>query len=613
MKKMFLRLNYLAAITLLLLPALTFAQAEQAQRARSIKISGLKAFQLASIKKIMNTRFPSAFAWVPFVRYPKYDESVLQSDVTNIRNFYIDNGFFETQVKYNAETIGKTQKVDIKINIVEGQRSRMKKVIIDYAGPLDEELKRSINSKVALSTYTYFNADAYEASKQSIENYLLEQGYPDTDVTGQVVVDRDAHAAEVTFTVSPGQKFFFGPTKVGGNETVDTRYILRELTYKEGNPFSLSQLYLSQQNIFKLGVFDNVLLKPMKESGKKDVPVDIRVEEAKKRTLQIGVGYGYEDKVRTQASWTKRYIFQTPNSFSITGKYSSLGYSGILEYDQPYLWARENSLAVTSGYKRDFFVSYSNEQISAQPKITRILSKDKNSQAYIAYDLEVNRPLSVDPLVRDMLIETNPGNYYFVSGFIAGITQAAVAEPLYPTRGHVLSLALEYSSFFLGSELDYLKVFSDMRFYYDPIDGLITSVRLSGGLIRPFRFTRDVPIFKRFFLGGSSSVRGYPFQSVGPKDATGQPLGGEYSVLGNAEVKYPIYKNLKGTVFLDAGDVYQTNFDFTFDTLKYATGLGALYLTPIGPVRLEFAFPFDSQTSVDIKNYTLYFSLGPSF
>ncbi|OGS11040.1 MAG: hypothetical protein A2386_00510 [Elusimicrobia bacterium RIFOXYB1_FULL_48_9] len=144
------------------------------------------------------------------------------------------------------------------------------------------------------------------------------------------------------------------------------------------------------------------------------------------------------------------------------------------------------------------------------------------------------------------------------------------------------------------------------------ISEFIIASRLKFGFISPSRFTADIPIFKRFFSGGSYSVRGYGFQQIGPKDEAGNPLGGRYQIEGNIELRYPIVGKLKGIVFVDSGSIYQTNFSFNESELSYGVGTGVRYVTPIGPIGIDLAFPVLLR-QINFDAYNFYLTIGQGF
>ncbi|NIS08618.1 MAG: BamA/TamA family outer membrane protein, partial [Candidatus Dadabacteria bacterium] len=115
----------------------------------------------------------------------------------------------------------------------------------------------------------------------------------------------------------------------------------------------------------------------------------------------------------------------------------------------------------------------------------------------------------------------------------------------------------------------------------------------------------------RFFTGGSTTMRGFPFQELGPLDGSGDPVGGNTLLLGNLEARYPIYKKLGGVVFLDYGNVFPDEFDFKIDDIKYAVGTGLRFDTIVGPLRVDFGYTLNPEPNID--RFQFFLSIGHAF
>jgi outer membrane protein insertion porin family/translocation and assembly module TamA len=424
-------------------------------------------------------------------------------------------------------------------------------------------------------------------------------------------VDKQLHEAYVTFVADPGPFRRFDGVSVSGLLEVREPDILRELAFSGGMPYSVSRVDQSQRNVYRLGLFRSVAIVPLPAGPGGEVPLEIRVEEEKKHSVRLGVGYGSEDHLRLQAIWSRRYLFRRPSILNISARYSSLLWSGALEYNQPYFVNRFTTLGVRAGYDREYSVSFVNERISSQVRAGRILGR--SFEGFAAYNLEVNRPLDISASMVSDIEATTPGQFYFISGLLLGIKGNTTGNTLNPSEGYAYSLLLEPATHLLGSGVDYLKGYGEVRAYYPVAQPVVAAVRAGAGFIRSSRFTTTIPIFKRFFLGGSNSVRGYPYQGIGPLDAQGNPTGGEYMAIANLEFRFPLYRKLNGVVFVDGGNVYRGSFDFRFSNLRYATGMGLRYNTIIGPVRLDIAFPVEPPEPLDVRRYSVYISLGNAF
>ena len=162
------------------------------------------------------------------------------------------------------------------------------------------------------------------------------------------------------------------------------------------------------------------------------------------------------------------------------------------------------------------------------------------------------------------------------------------------------------------------------RIYYPFLENLIGSGRLRLETIQETETSEFIPINKRLFLGGSNTVRGYGFQEVPPLDAAGNPIGGRTALNTNLEMRYPIYEELSGVIFLDTGLIDLQPFSLSLSDTRYSCGLGIRYDTIVGPLRVDFGYNLNPPTGADIgdtdnpdevvgKRWQIYFSIGQAF
>ena len=607
MKHMMRRAHVFFIFVLILAAFGRLACAEE-YRVRELSFSGTHDIKAGALKKVMETLTPSRLAWIPFVQLPPFDRNMFEDDMKAVKNYYESRGYYHTQV-HPSVTMNESKKTArILIHVDEGSPTRVKGITID-AGSVP--LPAGTLKAVILTKDEEFLVDKYTTSKRDLENFLMNNGYGNATVSGKVVVNKKTYTADITFIVTPGVRQQFTTVFLSGNETVRDNDILRELAFKQGDMFSQARITETQRQIFRTNLFSSVIVEPEKSEEDNDVPVSIEVEEREKHSTMLGLGYGSEDRFRVNAEWTKRYLFNSVRTLNVSFRYSSLLLSGVVNLTQPYFIDRFSSLGVNTGYQRDYLPSYSNEQVSSKVRVGRVLTD--TLETYIAYNLELNRPVSVSDSLLQQLLETRTGDYYFISGLMFGIQYDTVRNKLAPTGGATCSLYIEPATFLLGSKLDYLRGIAEARVFQQLVPKYIGALRCRAGFITPSRFTRDIPVFKRFFSGGSNTVRGYSFQSLGPVDSAGSAIGGHYIFEGNIEIRYPVYKDLGGVVFMDGGNVFMNKIDYSNFDLKYGAGIGLRYSTIVGPLRVDLAFPLDPFPELAVSRYAIYFSLGNAF
>ena len=185
------------------------------------------------------------------------------------------------------------------------------------------------------------------------------------------------------------------------------------------------------------------------------------------------------------------------------------------------------------------------------------------------------------------ILKDNAGNSH-VNNLALILERLSVNDKYYPTKGTQHKLEWDYSVKGLGSDYDFNRITWQSCKYYTPGSFFTFAFRTKLGWVQDFGNTNDVPYFERFFVGGSGTVRGYKGKQVGPKDSQDLPLGGDFSWVNNFEIRFPIYKQLKGDYFFDTGGLWSKPDEFNFNDLKCGTGLGFRYITPWGVARIDY-------------------------
>jgi outer membrane protein assembly factor BamA len=192
-----------------------------------------------------------------------------------------------------------------------------------------------------------------------------------------------------------------------------------------------------------------------------------------------------------------------------------------------------------------------------------------------------------------------------------GIVRDTRDDAFQPTRGGYGSIEGSVFAEPLGSEASFLQLFLRGSWTVSLKRGSRFASYLRIGAEQPFRGTEVVPLSERYFAGGSNTLRGFATDSVGGLVIAGFNAGGEALFLLNEEWHFPIWRALRGELFLDAGNVYPTIGDFDPTELRSSAGLGLRLDTPIGPIRIEYGWKLDRRP--DETKGELVFAIGTVF
>ncbi|OGS28198.1 MAG: hypothetical protein A2297_05355 [Elusimicrobia bacterium RIFOXYB2_FULL_48_7] len=574
----------------------------QEYRVHKLSFSGFKQVSASAARKTMVTKSPSFFFWN---KNPVFNETALQQDIRRVANYCKNEGFFDATASYTLKY--ENRSVDILITATEGLPYYVESTTVTINDSAPPVIVQALENKVTIKTGEIFKIGQFDETKKEFNDYLKKSGYGAASVAGKVIIDRTARTIAVVIPVITGPVQYFGGTAIKNNTYVKSGDIMAQVSFREGDKFLADELENTRMNIYGLNLFKTVTVNPVISTGTV-IPVEINVTEKSKRSIKLGLGYGAEDNFRVSAGWTRYYLADEPRTLTLSAKNSSIISNFTASLAQPFFMNRKTGLTGTLSLDREDITSYTNEKLTLLAKVDR--KYFESLHAFTGYSLEMDRPVNIKVDISEEIKATLPDKLYLISGVLFGASYNTI-KTLLPENGVFYSIFLEQASYLLGSEIDYTKGVAEGQNFAKISDNLVFAARVKYGVILPQRDTAEIPIFKRFFSGGGASVRGYGFHEIGPVDIYGTPLGGHYLFEYSVELQQHLSTKSNLVAFLDAGEVHNTAF--IASELKYGTGLGLRYATPIGPLGFDAGFPLNPGNSVDLNQYRLYFSLGQAF
>ncbi|MHB8068576.1 MAG: autotransporter assembly complex protein TamA [Desulfobaccales bacterium] len=575
---------------------------------RSLKINGAKAVPKKIIKEELITPLPSIWPWK---KPPVFRAQELEDDLERLRFLYRRYGFYHARIASQVEI--KDNRAEVKIDIVEGPEVLVTKLEVDTATGFPEEALADLRRNSPLLVGERFTEEKYEALKRLYLNYLLDHGYPRAQVRGRVMLDEEKNTAQVYVTTTAGPLCYFGEVRVKGKPETPERVILRKITFKKGEPFSFKEIYDSQQRISSLDLFQTVTITPEEvPEQERHIPMTVEVLEKKKRALKVGLGYGDEDQFRARMALRFRNLAGGGRMLDVDTKFSRLEYRVESSFLNPLIFGSNFDFVYQTGWVRRYLPSFTDKAYFSQVRLERDLPW--KFRGYVGHGLEFTRPFNISEDTLAILAQTTQaGKLYRASMALAGLRQETMDNIADPHRGGLLVLNQEFAPTFFGSQIQFLRTLAEVRRYLSlGHTDYIMAGRLKFGIIDPIQSTSDIPIFRRFFAGGYNSVRGYRLDYLGPRDASGNPIGGQALLEGSLEARIPIYKEFRAVAFLDFGNVYLQLNQIDVGQLKYSSGVGLRYQTSIGPIGVDVGFPLNPIDPTRDK-YRFHFTIGQTF
>ncbi len=586
--------------------------------ADKFKLAGVKFVGITNVsekelsKTLAAKPFPRWKFWVP---EPTFTFGDLEDDLLRIKQFYQAHGYYHTEVTFKTKKIKvrPIPLIHVTYTITEGPPVIIKAIVLKIRQEIDGVSEQDLLEPIPLKIGQIFEIANYREAKKVILKILGNKGHPLAELKGRVMINVDDNQADVTFDLNPGLGCIFGPVSILQDDTyVKDVVIYRAISFKQGETYSTDKVDESRRNLFDLDIFKLALIKPGKPAKDQNaVPMIVQVKPKKRQSIKIGVGYGSEDGFRVKGAWTYRNVWGWAGKLSVSAKRSDLIENSQIEYIQPYFLDEKNALLSTAGFQREKFESHTNRKVFANASFNRKFKKNWTWTA--GYNLEVNR-------IEDLYI-TDPeeieriaaDSNYMISSMDSEVVRDTTDSDLYPTKGSLVSVSIELASNIFGSEIDFFKPALELVRYQPITDNILLAGRIGFQTIQEVEDTEDIPIFKRLFLGGSNTVRGYGYQKLGPMDENGKPLGGLTSVNANLELRYPIYNKISGVVFLDMGLLDEESFRQDLSDMRYGCGAGIRYNTIIGPVRVDLGYKLNPPREEIEDRWMIHFSIGQAF
>ncbi len=447
-------------------------------------------------------------------------------------------------------------------------------------------------------------ADTILNEEKRLLSQLRTSGYADASSQArQVIGDRKAATVDLTYNFTTGPKVCLGD--ITANNPGRTREnILHKLSpFKNGDTYSPDiidqyKTRLSETQLYKYAKID--LSAPVETDNAEQCEVRdvlVTLEDASRRTVSAGASYATTEGFGLQAGYEMRNFSGRADTVNIDLYLSSLEQSLTTSWKQPLNGGYRHSLLVDAAIINEQTDAYDSRSISTNALYEHPWTK--NIDVYAGIGLEVGQETQNDTEL-DFQIITGRGGARFDN----------TDNVLDPTQGVRLQVGVEPAYSLGDAEGQFITTTAQARGYTSfNEDKYILAGRLKVGGIAGSAVA-DIPSTRRFYAGGGGSVRGYEYQSIGPFDADGDPLGGRSLVEMSAEARIRFKNNLGMVAFVDAGEVGESQTP-SFSNLRMGAGLGLRYYTSFGPLRLDVATPIDPRDSDE--RLLLYLSIGQAF
>ncbi len=519
----------------------------------------------------------------------RYYQRQLPKTVNDILEPY---GYFHSQASSSLVQI-EPGEYQLRIDVSPGEPLRISSFTLELSGPGADlpELYQRLDD-FPLKVGDVLRQDHYDEGKSTLKQAAINIGYLDADFTRhQLLVNRGERRVEIVLQLDSGVRYQFGKTSFSGRNNYPERFLRRFLVYREGDNFSYNTLGRSQLSFLDADLFRNVKVEALTEQKDENrIPVQIELEQLPRHRLRPGIGYGTDTGARLSLQYRELNLFERGHELQGELLIAEREQSILTTYIIPDLKRRDSQTLFRVGVTREETDSYISRKQFSEGEYQRSYGKRLTGSLFLRLTSEYSRV--ADESTRSQML-------------LPGVRLAwkKVDDLLNPQRGILASLELQGSQESLLSDTSLLQLSGQVSTLMPLPRQSSLFLRLKGGTTWHNDALRNLPASLRYFAGGDRSVRGYAYQSLGPKDDTGEVVGGKHLLVANLELEKHLTQNWGAAVFYDVGNAFDS---FNSYELEQAAGIGVRRYTRIGAIRVDLA----RQIGVSDAKYRLHLSVG---
>ncbi|HEX7128426.1 MAG TPA: outer membrane protein assembly factor BamA [Thermodesulfobacteriota bacterium] len=579
---------------------------------RTIEFEGNTAFSDRKLRGVIDTSEKGFWSWITGSGVLKSD--ALERDQQLLTQFYLDRGY--ANVRVGRPTI--TREADgLKLTFPISEGPRFNIGTIGFRGELIES-EEKLRERLVTEPGSLFKASNLRRDIDTLTTVYADHGYAFAAVTPNTRVDAERKVIDVTFELTKNQQVRFGEINITGNVQTRDKVIRRELRIAEGEQYSATGLARSRQRVRALGYFRDVRMTttPVPGTNQEVVDVDVQVDEQPTGQFTFGAGFSSEEAFSLLVQLQQSNLFGRGQRAALAGRFGTRTIAYDFSFTEPYFLDTPLSVGVDVFDIDREYTDFDRKSSGGALRLGYPLSD--TWRVGLAYKLELITIRNVEETVTSpVILEQAALGQVTSSGLTFTLRHDGRDYPIDPTKGDLTTLTAEVTGGPFGGNVEIYRLEGSSRWYF-PLGfwGLVGSLNGTIGHVDSLE-GGPVPLFERYFLGGINTIRGYRARSVGPQDppGSGTVIGGETAVFFNSEILVPLFPDsgagLKALVFFDAGNAFDRGESFSFGDLKKSVGFGFRWLSPLGPIRLEFGYPLDIEPG-DRKE-TVQFTLGAPF
>jgi outer membrane protein insertion porin family len=567
-----------------------------------IIIDGTQGLTPKQVRAAMETQEREFYILRGTVQRQRLDE-----DIDRIIQLYNDHGYVQARVEKSEINVDRENaRATVRVVVVEGPQFKVGGV--DVTGnsilPLEE-----IRKRIQLKSGDVFSRTKLRDSVTGVTDLYSAIGRASADVSPNTMQDTPNRLVNVVFEVVEGPETYVERINISGNTRSEEKILRREIPMAEGDLFTTQKLTRAKQRLTNLNYFDKVEAKTVPGSSKDKIVVNIDVTEKPTGLFSIGGGYSSQDGVLGTLDLSQRNFLGKGWEVFLRLRGGERLQTGTIGFTEPWLFDRPLAAGFDIFNTRRILPDYTVNSLGGDVRLGHPLGEYSRWNAL--YRVSQDRISDVNALGSPELLSEEGTHLTSLVGLsLSRDTRDSVFDP---TRGGTASIGLDFAGVGFGERF-VRGVFTTT--YYQPTPWLdhVLSFRLMAGYASGWDKV-PVPLFERFYLGGSNSLRQFKSLQVSPKDSTGTRVGGNAELLGTIEYQIPLFFGIKAAIFYDVGNVWGPDISagskIDPTDLRHGAGLGFRWNSPFGPIKVDYGIKLDQKKGESLGNFN--FSAGSSF
>ena len=617
----------------LILGAASACHEEGVVQVSAVEFEGNAAFSDARLRDVIVTRGSGKLPWSD-KRY--FNRTVLESDVSRLSAFYSDRGYPAMRVTGTDAQFNEAKTaVRVVFTIDEGAPLLIERIDIRGIDGLPERAQGRLRALPAKPGDPR-DQQVVAASREQMSFLLRDHGFARARVTSREEPGTSAERVVLVFEAERGARLTYGDVAISGLSAVSPNVVRRALAFKPGDLYRESRVIESQRRLAGLGIFDfaHVGIDPKAEVLTTTAPMLATLTEGKPQRWQIGVGYGTEDGPRGSVAWEHLNFLGDARHLTTEAKYSRrLSGSGV-EFLEPYFLNSRFSLNARAGAWWTEEPTYTSRSIGGKLGVTfraggRVSNLTRvehtirvfyvNEELFYAITPEALADVTqFDDLIALGLDPTTGSGDGRLAAIDIEVERTAVDNRQAPRSGHTASFRARYAVPTLGGTYRYSELLAEARLYLPAGARFAWANRVRAGMLRS-ETAADLPFSQRYFLGGSTSLRGWGRFEVAPLTVDGLPTGGRAIADVSSELRAAVRGNIGAVLFVDAGNVWDEATRVRLRDMRVDIGAGLTYGSPVGVIRAEYGYQLNPIPGLMIngvpetRHWRVHFGIGYAF